>query len=121
MLNKIKENKKSIKFVLLIALCVLVSFYIIYKLSNSLFMVITGAIILLIGSFIKDPEIKETKEELSNLEQLTIFSNEVLEPVIVKPKKRKKKVETVIDIENTNSYKFDEVDKKIKKSKKVKA
>lgn len=120
MLNKIKENKKRIGFISLITLCVLVSFYIIYKLSSSLMLVITGAIILLIGSFIKDPEKMEQKKELNKLEQLTIFSEEVLEPAIIKPKRTRKKA-TVINLEDTNSYKFDEVDKKIKKSKKVKA
>ena len=137
MINKLK-NKRKIKMILVISICILISFYIIYKLSSSLFMVITGAIILLIGSFVKDPELSDVKEEkTSKLEQLTIFSEEVLDPVIalsetnekkkeeiiVKTveKKSRKKNKNIIDIENTNSYKFDELDKKIKKSKKVKA
>ena len=135
MIKKIKENKKMVKRVLLIALCILVSFYIIYKLSSSIFMVVTGSIILLIGAFVKDPEIANVKEETSKEEELTAFQEEVLEPVIALTetknkkkarvaaveKKPRKKNKTVIDIENTNSYKFDEIDKKIKKSKKVKA
>ena len=56
MMNKIKENKKAIKIALITAICILVSFYIIYKLSSSIFLVITGTIILLIGSLVKDPE-----------------------------------------------------------------
>lgn len=125
-----KNNKKLIKMIIITTLCILASFYIIYKLSSSIFMVVSGAIILLIGLFVKDPEISKVKEETNNLEQLTIFSNEVLEPAIINhkekvvavEKKRKKKASTVIDIENTNSYKFDEIDKKIRtKSKKVKA
>ena len=132
-----KNIGKTIGIVLLITLCILISFYIIYKLSNSLLMVIIGALILLIGSLVKDPELSNIEEEKeSKLEQLTAFSEEVLEPSIVEEKKsikkeknitattvkkNKKKNNTVLDIENTNSYKFDEVDKKIKKSKKVKA
>ena len=130
MMNKIKENKKAIKIALITAICILVSFYIIYKLSSSIFLVITGTIILLIGSLVKDPEKLENKEELNKLTQLTIFSDEVLEPAIIdKPKeevvkavkKTRKKSNNVIDLENTNPYKFDEIDKQIKKSKKVKA
>ena len=130
MINKIKENKKIIKIALLTALCILVSFYIIYKLSSSLFMVITGTIILLVGFLVKDPENAENSEETNKYNQLTIFSDEVLEPVIIdKPKEKvvatvkrtRKKSNNVIDLENTNPYKFDEIDKKIKKSKKVKA
>lgn len=130
MMNKIKENKKAIKIALITAICILVSFYIIYKLSSSIFLVITGTIILLIGSLVKDPEKLENKEDLNKLTQLTIFSDEVLEPAIIeKPKeevvkavkKTRKKSNNVIDLENTNPYKFDEIDKQIKKSKKVKA
>lgn len=136
MMDKIKNNKKLIKIISIITICILISFYIIYKLSSSLFMVITGSIILLIGSFIKDPELQDIKEEkTSRIEQLTIFSKEVLEPSIalseVKREMEKKVLASqseeenknvqVIDIENTNSYKFDEIDKKIKKSRKVKA
>lgn len=130
MMNKIKENKKAIKIALITAICILVSFYIIYKLSSSIFLVITGTIILLIGSLVKDPEKLENKEDLNKLTQLTIFSDEVLEPTIIdKPKeevvkavkKTRKKSNNVIDLENTNPYKFDEIDKQIKKSKKVKA
>lgn len=129
-MNKIKENKKAIKIALITAICILVSFYIIYKLSSSIFLVITGTIILLIGSLVKDPEKLENKEDLNKLTQLTIFSDEVLEPAIIdKPKeevvkavkKTRKKSNNVIDLENTNPYKFDEIDKQIKKSKKVKA
>lgn len=132
-----KTNTKGlIKRVILISLCILVSFFIIYKLSSSLFMVITGLIILLVGAFIKDPELSESKEEPSKLEQLSIFSKEVLEPAILlkenktnkekvvvatKNTRKKNKNKNIIDIENTNSYKFDELDKKIKKSKRVKA
>ena len=67
--------------------------------------------------------------------QLSLFSDEILEPSIslseVKKEIEKKSIVVeekeidnnmnVIDIENTNSYKFDKLDKKIKKSKKVKA
>lgn len=129
-MNKIKENKKTIKIALITAICILVSFYIIYKLSSSIFLVITGTIILLIGSLVKDPEKLENKEDLNKLTQLTIFSDEVLEPAIIdKPKeevvkavkKTRKKSNNVIDLENTNPYKFDEIDKQIKKSEKVKA
>ena len=90
MINKIKENKNIIERILLISAIVLISFYIIYKLSNSLFMVITGSIILLIGSFVKDPEIKESKKAYTKLEQLTIFSEEVLEPSIIRASNNKK-------------------------------
>jgi hypothetical protein len=138
MINKIKENKKLIERIAIISVIVLISFYIIYKLSSSLFMVITGSIILLIGALVKDPELSNAEnKEYSKLEQLTIFSDEVLEPSIALSDVKKeiekqsslvveKEIELdknmqVIDIENTNSYKFDELDKKIKKSKKVKA
>ena len=129
MLKMLKENKKTVKMVALVSICILVSFYIIYKLSSSIFMVITGSIILLIGLFVKDPEVAEIKDaKKTKLEQLTIFSEEVLEPSILKNDKvlateeeQDVKEKTVIDIENTNSYKFDEIDKKISKSKKVKA
>ena len=134
MIKKIKENKKMIKRVLLISLCVLVSFFIIYKLSSSVFMVITGSIILLIGAFVKDPELSLEKEETTRVEKLSSFAEEVLEPAIALEEKKSKKEKlvvatkqtrkrnnNVIDIENTNSYKFDELDKKIKKSKKLKA
>ena len=138
MINKLKENKKLVEMIAVISLIVMVSFYIIYKLSSSIFLVITGSIILLIGFLIKDPETSLDKEEepISNYVQLTIFSDEVLEPTIaledVKKELEKKslivenneienKNKQVIDLENTNSYRFDELDKKIKKSKKVKA
>lgn len=129
MLKMLKENKKTVKMVALVSICILVSFYIIYKLSSSIFMVITGSIILLIGLFVKDPEVAEIKDaKKTKLEQLTIFSEEVLEPSILKNDKvlaieeeQDVKEKTVIDIENTNSYKFDEIDKKISKSKKAKA
>lgn len=133
---KIKANHSLTEKILVITAIALVSFYVVYTLSNSIFMVVTGAIILLIGSFIKDPEKIEEENKVSKLEQLTIFSEEVLEPSIIKAenkkeavvvptvietKKRTRKSKTVIDIENTNSYKFDEIDKKIKKTKNVKA
>ena len=138
MINKLKENKKLVEMITVISLIVMVSFYIRYKLSSSIFLVITGSIILLIGFLIKDPETSLDKEEepISNYVQLTIFSDEVLEPTIaledVKKELEKKslivenneienKNKQVIDLENTNSYRFDELDKKIKKSKKVKA
>ena len=136
MIKKIKENKKMVEMIVVISILVLLSFYIIYKLSSSIFLVITGAIILLIGSLVKDPEIAEVKEEEnSKLVQLSLFSDEILEPSIslseVKKEIEKKSIVVeekeidnnmnVIDIENTNSYKFDKLDKKIKKSKKVKA
>ena len=129
MLKMIKENKKTVKMILLTSICILVSFYIIYKLSSSIFMVVTGSIILLIGLFVKDPEVSKIKDsKKTKLEQLTIFSQEVLEPSIIKPKEvvaieeeKEIKDKTVIDIENTNSYKFEKINKKMSKSKKVKA
>ena len=134
MLEKIKQNKKNIGIALLTILCILISFYIIYKLSSALLLVITGVFLLVIGSFIKDPEQLENKEAVDNVTQLSIFSEEVLEPIIIeneKPKKRKKKEEIIIvekkerkkknkevlDIENTDSYKLDNVP--IKKTKKA--
>ena len=69
MIKKIKENRKTIGLYLLVLVGIMISFFIIYKLSSSLFLVITGSIILLIASFIKDPEIKDVKnEELNNLD-----------------------------------------------------
>ena len=129
------KNGSLTERILVITALVLLSFYIIYILSSSLFLIITGLLILLAGSFIKDPEVSEEKEmKYSKLEQLTIFSKEVLEPSIIlaetkknnevltiKETKKNNKNKQIIDIENTNSYKFDELDKKIKKSKKVKA
>ena len=114
MINKIKENKKTIGIAL-------VSFYIIYKFFNTLMLVLAGAIILVVGLFAKDPELKEQKVKKTKLEQLTIFSDEVLEPAIIKSKLKSVETKTVLDIEDTKSYNFDEVDKKIKKSKKAKA
>ena len=134
MIKKIKENKKAICISLLTLVGIMLSFFIIYKLSSSLFLIITGSIILLIASFIKDPEIKEVKnDELNNLNYLEIFSEGVLEPAIlencesIKEKHKKvaranskKKRSNTINIDNTASYKFDINHKKVKKTKKIK-
>jgi len=87
MLNKLKENNKLIEFIMTIVFGVIGSFYIIYKLSNSIFMVIMGLIIIAFGYFMKDPEIKEE----TCVEKLTISSLEALKPSIIEKKEKIKK------------------------------
>ena len=90
MFKKIKENDKYIEFVMSIVFGVIASFYIIYKLSNSLFMVVMGMIILSVGYFSKDSTLKEEKPQV---EQLTISSEEVIKPSIIIKKDKIKKSE----------------------------
>ena len=92
MLNKLKSNEKLLELIMTIVFGVIASFYIVYKLSNSIFMVIVGLIILTFGYFMKDPEVK--KEEKS-IEQLTIFSEEVLAPSVIINKEKIKKSKRV--------------------------
>lgn len=135
MLEKIKQNKKNFLIALLVLFGIAVSFYIIYKLSNAFLLVLAGVLLIIIGSFIKDPENLEEKEEPENATQLSLFSEEVLEPIILeeekkervireeeiiilgKKKNKKRKNKEILDIENTNSYKFDKVS--MKKAKKA--
>ena len=135
MLEKIKQNKKNILIALLVFIAIAFSFFIIYKLSNALILVIIGVLLLIIGSFIKKPKKIEEKEKIDNVTQLSLFSEEVLEPIILEgdnkeeviedeeiiiisnKKNRKRKNKEILDIENTNSYKFDKVS--MKKAKKA--
>jgi len=135
MLKKIKQNKKNILIASVVLILVIISFYLIYKLSNAFLLVIIGVLLLIIGSFIKDPESIEENEEIDNATQLSIFSEEVLEPIILEDtieekvvhedeiiiidnkKTKKRKNSEILDIENTNSYKFDNVS--MKKTKKA--
>lgn len=129
MIEMIKNNKKEIKIGLLITFCSLITFYIVYKLESTLFVIVAGAIMLLIGVIVKDPEKSSEESNKEEYTQLTIFSEEVLAPVEIKKntkktkavaskKKTTKKTDTVIKIEDT---KIEEVEKTIKKSEKVKA
>ena len=135
MLEKIKQNKKSILIALLVFIAIAFSFFIIYKISNALLLVIAGVLLLIIGSFIKDPEKLEVEEKMDNATQLSIFSEEVLEPIILEEEKKeiinedeeiilvnkkrnkRRKRKEILDIENTNSYNFDNVS--MKKAKKA--
>lgn len=135
MLEKIKQNKKSILIALLVFIAIAFSFFIIYKLSNALLLVIAGVLLLIVGSFIKDPEKLEVEEKMDNATQLSIFSEEVLEPIILEEEKKeiinedeeiilvnkkrnkRRKRKEILDIENTNSYNFDNVS--MKKAKKA--
>ena len=135
MLEKIKQNKKSILIALLVFIAIAFSFFIIYKISNALLLVIVGVLLLIIGSFIKDPEKLEVEEKMDNATQLSIFSEEVLEPIILEEEKKeiinedeeiilvnkkrnkRRKRKEILDIENTNSYNFDNVS--MKKAKKA--
>lgn len=87
MFNKIKNNEKLVELIMAIAFGVLASFYIIYKISNSMFMVITGLLILSIGYFSKDPDTIE--ENKTCVEPLVISSEEALKPNIIKEAKKK--------------------------------
>lgn len=129
MIEMIKNNKKEIKIGLLITFCSLIAFYIVYKLESTLFVIVAGAIMLLVGVIVKDPEKNSEESNKEKYTQLTIFSEEVLAPVEIKKttkktkavaskKKSTKKTDTVIKIEDT---KIEEVEKTIKKSEKVKA
>ena len=88
MLNKLKKKKKNVELIMAIVFGVISSLYIIYKLSSSIFTVLVGFAILSYGLKIKDPEVNDVKEK-NHVEQLTIFSEEVLEPSIIKEVKKK--------------------------------
>ena len=87
MLNKIKENEKLLELIMTIVFGVIATFYVIYKLSSSVFMVIAGLLIISFGYFMKDPSVKEDNKQ--RVEQLTIFSEEVLEPNIIAKNNKK--------------------------------
>lgn len=95
MLNKFKLNEKNIELIMTIVFGTIGSLYVIYKISSSIFTVLIGFAILSFGLKMKDPEMGDNKQE-NHVEQLTIFSEEVLEPSAI-------------------------VNNKIKKSKKIKA
>ena len=88
MLNKLKLNEKNVELIMAIVFGVIASLYIIYKISSSIFTVLVGFAILSYGLKIKDPEVNDAKEK-NHVEQLTIFSEEVLEPSIIKEVKKK--------------------------------
>lgn len=92
MLNKLKENRKLLELIMSIAFAIIGGLYIVYKISNSVFMVVAGLIILSIGYFTKDPAVNE---ENSFVEQLTITEEEVLKPSIIENKKNIKKTKRV--------------------------
>ncbi len=92
MLNKLKGNRKLLELIMSITFAVIGGFYIIYKISNSVFMVVIGLIILSIGFFTKDPTLVE---ENNYVEQLTITEEEALKPSIIENKKSIKKSKRV--------------------------
>ena len=88
LLNKLKENEKLIELIMTIVFGVIGSLYIIYKISNALFVVLLGFAFITFGYKMKDPETSEV-EETKHLEQLTIAKEEVTEPSIIKEVKKK--------------------------------
>ena len=78
------RSTKSWKF----SIWLRIYFICIFTLSSSIFTVLVGFAILSYGLKIKDPEVNDAKEK-NHVEQLTIFSEEVLEPSIIKEVKKK--------------------------------
>ena len=92
MLNRLKQklnlNDKLVELIMAVVFGSIGSLYIIYKLSNSIFTVLVGFAFITIGLKSKDPE-EEVGKVNNHVEQLTIFSEEVLEPSVIKEVKKK--------------------------------